>query len=439
MLVTKRNNVRVQYDPDKINQFLEHVCEGIPGVSMSDIAMNSKLFLYDGISTKDINATMLKSAENLISEESPNYDLVAGRILISDLRKAAYGGFDPDPLYEIIERNIGLGKYDPLILTRYTKEQIEELDEYIDHDRDYNFSIAGAREWQDKYLVQDRKTKEYYESPQVAYMLMAMCYFLEDDGNEEWSKLDLVKAQYDNLSLGKWNAPTPQTAGLRTPTRVYSSCTLIEVDDSINGISAAEVAGKKYATLKAGLGIGSHNLRGRGQAVRNGEAINTGSLYHSQAIEKSILSCTQGNVRKGSCTFNWLGWHLDFEEMIHYKNNAKLLEESMQHSDHFFMFNGYLLKRALANKEIFLFSPETVPELKKAFFSGDEARFATLYEEAIRNPLIAKNKLNGYDYLTLIVKERVGTGRIYIGFADNMNKYSAFLEEVAPVRMSNLC
>ena len=439
MQITKRNGAKVNYDPDKINQFLEYVCEGVSGVSMSDIVMNAKLFLYDGMSTEEINACMLKSAENLISEETPNYDKVAGRILISELRKYAYGKFEPDSLYEIIERNIELGKYDPLILEKYTKEQIDELDSYIDHDRDYDYVIAGVREWSDKYLVQNRATKKYYESPQVAYMTMAMCYFLEDDGNEEWSKMDLIKKHYDSLSLGYWNAPTPQLAGLRTNTRVYSSCVLVEVDDSIDGISAAEVAGKRYATLKAGLGIGSHNLRGRRQSIRKGEAVNTGSLYHAQAIEKSILSCTQGNVRKGSCTFNWLSWHKDFEEMIHYKNNAKPDSESMKHSDHFFMFNGYLLKRALSGSDIYLFSPENVPELKKAFFSGDNEKFGKLYEEAVLNPDIPKNKMSSQEFISLTIKERVGTGRIYLGFADNMNKYSPYIPEVAPIRMSNLC
>ena len=125
--------------------------------------------------------------------------------------------------------------------------------------------------------------------------------------------------------------------------------------------------------------------------------------------------------------------------MIHYKNNAKPLTESMQHSDHFFMYNGYLLKRALAGQDIYLFSPENVPQLKKAFFSSDNEKFGRLYEEAINNPAIKRNKVSGQEFLSLLIKERMGSGRVYIGFADNMNKYSPYIEEVAPIRMSNLC
>ena len=216
MLITKRDGSKVTYDPSKINQFLEYVCEGINGVSMSDIMLSSKLFLHEHMTTKEINSVMIKSAEDLISEETPNYDLVAGRILISEIRKSAFGVFDPDPLYNIIKDNTSIGLYDPELLVNYSKEDIEYLESHIDYDRDYNIAIAGAREWADKYLVQNRITKQYYECPQIAYMLVAMAAFMYDEGNENKSRLDFVVDYYNILSLGLWNCPTPQMAGLRT-------------------------------------------------------------------------------------------------------------------------------------------------------------------------------------------------------------------------------
>ena len=439
MLITKRDGSKVTYDPSKINQFLEYVCEGINGVSMSDIMLSSKLFLHEHMTTKEINSVMIKSAEDLISEETPNYDLVAGRILISEIRKSAFGVFDPDPLYNIIKDNTSIGLYDPELLVNYSKEDIEYLESHIDYDRDYNIAIAGAREWADKYLVQNRITKQYYECPQIAYMLVAMAAFMYDEGNENKSRLDFVVDYYNILSLGLWNCPTPQMAGLRTPTRTFSSCVLIEVDDSIDGISTAEQVGKKYSTLKAGIGIGSHNLRGNRQPIRGGEAINTGVLSHAKSIEESILSCSQGNIRKGSITFNWLGWHIDFEDLIYFKNSARLDSDSMKKSDHMIMLNGYLLRRALTGKAIWLFSPEEVPALKKAFFSSDLKLFAELYEEAIENPNLTKKSIPGDLWFTTILTERQSTGRIYLGFMDNFNKYSGYNDKVAPVRQSNLC
>lgn len=439
MYIVKRSGRKEEYDPTKIHEFLTNVCDGIDNVSMSDIVMNSKLFLRDGMTTSEINSVMTKSAEDLISEDYPNYDLVAGRILISDIRKIAYGDFDPPPLLNIIKDNVKLGLYDPAILEKYSEFDINILNENIDHERDYNISISGAREWADKYLVQNRMNKQFFESPQVAYMLIAMATFMYDNGTSTKSRLNYVIDYYNLLSLGYWNCPTPQIAGLRTPTRAYSSCVLIEVDDSIDGISAAEQIGKRYSALKSGIGIGSHNLRGRNMPIRNGEAINTGVLSHAKSIEESILSCSQGNIRKGSITFNWLGWHIDYQDIIRFKNGSRLDQDSMKHSDHMIMVNGYMLNRAISGKDIYLFSPEQVPELKKAFFSSDNELFGKLYEEAIENPNIHKKSISSQDWLIPILTERQSTGRIYIGFMDNFNKYSGYDEEKAPVRQSNLC
>ena len=439
MQVLKKNGVSVPYDVSKINSFLELITQGIDNVSMSDIIMNSNILLYDGISTTQINSIFIKSAENLITEETPNYDLVAGRILMSEIRKSAYGDFDPDDLYEIVTRNVLIGRYDPELLIHYTREEFEYFDMFIDHDRDLQFSIAGVREWEDKYLVKDKKSNQFFESPQVSYILMAMSTFMYDQGNEKYSRSDLVKLRYEHLSLGYVNSPSPQSAGLRTSTRNYSSCVLIEADDSIDGISAVERVSKKYATLKAGLGIGVQGLRATGQPIRNGEAINTGVLPHAKSIELSATSCSQGGIRKGSCTFNWLGWHLDFEDIIRYKNGAKLDDDSMKHSDHSILINEYLWTRALNNEDIWLFSPEQVPDLYNSFFLGDNAIFEKLYLEAIDMPGIAKKRIPATEWIFPIVTERFGTGRIYLLMMDNTNKYSPFIPELAPVRMSNLC
>ena len=439
MQVLKKNGVSVPYDVSKINSFLELITEGIENVSMSDIIMNSNILLYDGISTSQINSIFIKSAENLITEDTPNYDLVAGRILMSEIRKSAYGDFDPDDLYEIVTRNVLIGRYDPELLIHYTKEEFDHFDMFIDHDRDLQFSIAGVREWEDKYLVKDKKSNQFFESPQVSYILMAMSTFMYDQGNEKYSRSDLVKLRYEHLSLGYVNSPTPQSAGLRTSTRNYSSCVLIEAHDSIDGISAVERVAKKYATLKAGLGIGVQGLRATNQPIRNGEAINTGVLPHAKSIELSATSCSQGGIRKGSCTFNWLGWHLDFEDIVRYKNGAKLDDDSMKHSDHSILINEYLWTRALNNEDIWLFSPEQVPDLYNSFFLGDNAIFEKLYLEAIDMPGIAKKKIPATEWIFPIVTERFGTGRIYLLMMDNTNKYSPFIPELAPVRMSNLC
>lgn len=434
--VKKKSGVIEEYNPDKIHAFLDYVCEGISNVSISDIEMKSRLFVADGITTVDINASLVNAAEGLISIETPNYDLVAGRIIISDIRKQVYGGIHPWSLLDIIKKNVSMGVYDPAILDNYTEEDINTIDSFIHHERDMNISIAGAREWVKKYLCRHRGDNIFYESPQIAYVLISMCLFMED---KEEGRLDNIKTMYDMFSTGFWNIPTPILAGMRTPTRSFASCVLIEAGDSINSISAVETTAKRFATLKAGLGISTARLRSRGALIRNGDAINTGGLYHAQSIESSTLSVSQGGIRKGSITFSWLSWHYDFEEMINFRNTAKPQEESMQHSDHSFAINGYIYQRALKGQDIYLFDPADTPELLDAFYSSDVEKFKELYELSIGKEGVRQRRMAASTWISLLIGQRMSTGRIYIQNIDNCNSHSPFLEEVAPVRMSNLC
>lgn len=439
MIVVKRNGLKVEYNPEKINKFLEFVCDGLDA-SMSDIAMNSDLLIYDGITTDNINKALRDSAESLISENNPDYAIVAGRILMSDLRKKAYGDFTPDSLLSIIKENTYLGMYTEDLLANYTEEEIEYLDTLIDHDRDFNFSISGALEWEKKYLVQNRATGTYFETPQISYMCVAMMYFLNE--NKLYSKeerLQYVAKAYKYLSEGVWNIPTPHLARLRTPTRAFSSCVVIKTGDSIDSISAVDMAARRYATLGAGLGIHTGDLRGKLSPIRNGAAINTGALYHAQSIERAALSCSQGGVRKGSITFHWHGLHKDFLDTVSYKNSARPDADSMKHSDHAIWINGFILHKIRNNEDIYLFDPPEVPKLWKLFYSSKLSEFAKEYNRCVADPKINKIAVPSSRYIELLVAERIGTGRVYIGFADTLNEKSTYNEDKYPIFSSNLC
>lgn len=436
--VVKRDGTKVPYNPERINSFLDFVCEGL-NCHPSEIALNANLSIYDGISTVDINAALVESAQNLITVDTPDYAIAAARIVMCNLRKEVYGDFEPLDLYTIVKDNISIGVYDPIILEKYTKEEIDELDDYIDHYRDFNFSIAGARELESKYMSKNVLTGQYFETPQVAYMLIAAMYFIEDPGNKKWSRIALVKRMYDMMSLGIWNTPTPHTARLRTPTRAFSSCVLLSCGDSIPSISETSTAARRYATLGAGIGVDVSSLRGRGSPIRNGLAMNTGALYHSKAIEESALSCSQGGgIRKGSLTFNWWGLHKDIEEIFTYKNNMKKDSESIKHSDHTIFMNGHILSAAARDEDIYLFDPNSSKPLYKAFYSGDMNRYMDEYNKAVSDGTYT-SKISARSYMNIFESERMGTGRMYLAFADNINRSSMFDSDKYPVTQSNLC
>lgn len=436
--VIKRGGKVVPYNPERINTFLEFVCDGLDNVSVSEIALNSGLMIHDGISTSDINKALLESAHNLISEDTPDYAIVAGRILVCDIRKEVYGDFEPVDLLSIIKDNTELGWYDPAILEKFSEDEINELNNYIDHDRDLMYSISGMREWESKYLIKNASTSQKFESPQVSYMLVSMMYFIDDKGDGVTDRIGFIKEMYDLLSLGYWNIPTPHLARLRTPTKAFSSCVLLPVGDDIESISEASVAARRYATLGAGLGVDVSRLRSRNAPIRGGVAINTGALYHSKSIEEAALSCSQGQTRKGSLTFNWWGLHKDIEEILTYKNNMKKDSEAMKHSDHTIFINGFILDAVRNNQELHCFDPNDVPELYKSFYSDDDEWFLREYKKAVESDL-PRSIINARTYWDSLISERFNTGRVYIAFADNINKQSMYKNDKYQITQSNLC
>ena len=436
--VIKRGGNVVPYNPERINTFLEFVCDGLDNVSVSEIALNSGLMIHDGISTSDINKALLESAHNLISEDTPDYAIVAGRILVCDIRKEVYGDFEPVDLLSIIKDNTELGWYDPAILEKFSEDEINELNDYIDHDRDLMYSISGMREWESKYLIKNASTGQKFESPQVSYMLVSMMYFIDDNGDGTTDRIGFIKEMYDLLSLGYWNIPTPHLARLRTPTRAFSSCVLLPVGDDIESISEASVAARRYATLGAGLGVDVSRLRSRNAPIRGGVAINTGALYHSKSIEEAALSCSQGQTRKGSLTFNWWGLHKDIEEILTYKNNMKKDSEAMKHSDHTIFINGFILDAVRNNQELHCFDPNDVPELYKSFYSDNDEWFLAEYKKAVESDL-PRSIINARTYWDSLISERFNTGRVYIAFADNINKQSMYKNDKYLITQSNLC
>lgn len=436
--VIKRGGNIVPYNPERINTFLEFVCDGLDNVSVSEIALNSGLMIHDGISTSDINKALLESAHNLISEDTPDYAIVAGRILVCDIRKEVYGDFEPVDLLSIIRDNTELGWYDTAILEKFPENEINELNDYIDHDRDLMYSISGMREWESKYLIKNASTGQKFESPQVSYMLVSMMYFIDDKGDGVTDRIGFIKEMYDLLSLGYWNIPTPHLARLRTPTRAFSSCVLLPVGDDIDSISEASVTARKYATLGAGLGVDVSRLRSRNAPIRGGVAINTGALYHSKSIEEAALSCSQGQTRKGSLTFNWWGLHKDIEEILTYKNNMKKDSEAMKHSDHTIFINGFILDAVRNNQELHCFDPNDVPGLYKSFYSDNDEWFLTEYKKAVESDL-PRSIINARTYWDSLISERFNTGRVYIAFADNINKQSMYKNDKYLITQSNLC
>lgn len=433
--VVKRDGTSELLDLEKIHKVITWAAEGLDNVSVSLVELRANVQFYSGITTEDIHQTIIKSASDLISEESPDYQYLAARLNMFHLRKKAYGVFTPPSLLEQVTKLTALGVYDKGILESYTVNEIEELAAAIDHSRDLSFSYAAVKQMEGKYLAQNRVTGQIYESPQFMYMLISACLFSE---YPKATRLGYVKQYYDACSLFKISLPTPIMAGVRTPTKQFSSCTKIEVDDSLDSINAGANAIVKYISQRAGIGINAGRIRALGSPIRNGEAFHTGCIPFYKHFQTAVKSCSQGGLRGGAATLFYPLWHLEVESLLVLKNNRGVEENRVRQLDYGVQLNKLMYERLIKGGNITLFSPSDVDGLYDAFFE-DQDLFQTLYEKYENDPTIRKKVVKAADLFSSMMQERASTGRIYIQNVDHCNTHSAFNPEVAPVRQSNLC
>ncbi|MDO4441899.1 MAG: class 1a ribonucleoside-diphosphate reductase subunit alpha [Moraxella sp.] len=433
--VTKRDGRLEPINLEKIHKVITWAAEGLSNVSVSQVELKSHIQFYDGIRTKDIHETIIKAAADLISAETPDYQYLAARLAIFHLRKIAYGEYEPPHLYDHVVKLTDSGKYDKHILADYSKDEFDELESYIEHDRDMNLAYAAVEQMMGKYLVQDRVTKQVYESPQFLYMLVGMCLFAGYDKSE---RLGYVKRFYDATSNFYISLPTPIMAGVRTPTRQFSSCVLIECADNLDSINATTSAIVRYVSQRAGIGINAGAIRALGSPIRGGEAQHTGCIPFFKMFQAAVKSCSQGGVRGGAATLFYPMWHLEVESLLVLKNNRGVEDNRVRHMDYGVQINKTLYARLIQNKDITLFSPSDVPGLYEAFFA-DQAEFERLYTQYETDESIRKRSIAARELFSLMLQERASTGRIYIQNVDHCNTHSPFDPSVAPIRQSNLC
>ena len=433
--VIKSDGSKVDIDLEKIHKMVEKSCRKITGVSESLVEMNSGLQFYDGITTQEIQKILVKSASDLISLESPNYQFVAARLLLFAVQKQVFNTKWKDaeiypPLRDIVERNVEKGLYTKDLLKDYTEEEYIKLNSYLRHSRDYEFTYAGLQQVVDKYLIQDRSTGTLFETPQFMYMLIAMTLFRNYDKDK---RLSYIQKYYNATSTFKINIPTPIMAGVRTPLKQFASCVLVDSDDTLDSLFASDMAIGRYVAQRAGIGINAGRVRGLGAKIRGGEVQHTGVIPFLKKFESTVRCCTQNGVRGGSATVHFPIWHQEIEDVIVLKNNKGTEDNRVRKLDYSIQLSELFYKRFLNNEEITLFSPHDVPGLYEAFGTDTFDEMYQKYENAYSVP---KKKISARELITDLLKERAETGRIYIMNIDHSNTHSSFLDKV---NMSNLC
>ena len=429
--VVKRDGAEEPINLEKVHKMVEFACEGLAGVSASQVEMSSGLQFFDGIKTSQVQEILVKSASDLIELDHPNYQYVAARLLLFGLEKSVHGHPDtPPPITQHIERCIKKGVYDPGIATKYSPEEWVQIDSYIDYGRDYLFTYAGLRQVVDKYLVQDRSSGEKYETPQQMYIMIAATLFAN---YPQETRLDYVRRYYNAVSKHRINIPTPVMAGVRTPLRQFASCVLVDVDDTIDSIFSSDMAIGYYVAQRAGIGINAGRIRGINSKIRGGEVQHTGVVPFLKKFEATVRCCTQNGVRGGSATVHFPIWHQEIEDILVLKNNKGTEDNRVRKLDYSVQISKLFYERFISNKNVSLFSPHNVPGLYDAFGTPS---FDELYVAYENDASIPRSTVPAQELILNLLKERAETGRIYIMNIDHCNEHSSFKDKV---NMSNLC
>ena len=428
--VKKRSGKIEKFNIEKIHRVINWATENLSNVSLTDIEINAKINLHDGVSTKEIHELLIESAANLISVEKPNYQYVAGRLLNYQLRKDVWKGKHAPRLLEFLNQGLKYKIYDSSILDKYTEDEINKMGEFIDHERDYNFTYAGIKQLCDKYLIKDRVTGKIYETPQFAYLLISAYAFINYPKD---TRLSYVRRFYDAISKHKINLPTPVMAGVRTPSKNYASCCLIGVDDTRESITASATAVSMATANRCGIGIDVSKIRAIGSPIKNGEVVHTGLIPFLKIYESSVKAWQQNGLRGGSATCNLQWWHYEIEDIVVLKNNAGTDDNRVRKLDYTVGMSKLFYDRVLKDEDVTLFNVVEVPELYEAWGTKD---FDRIYKECESKKLKIKKKISARKLFSLIIKERVETGRIYILNVDHANTHGAWLDKVT---MSNLC
>ena len=429
--VVKRSGQIEPIDLEKMHKMVDAACEGLAGVSASQVEIQSGIQFYDGITTGEIQEILIRSASDLIDLDHPNYQFVAARLLLFSVRKSVYGKMRDLPgLLSHIKECVNRGIYDSEVLDKYSEDELEKVNSYIDHHRDFLFTYAGLRQVVDKYLVQDRSTGKVYESPQFMYVMIALTIF-QDYPKE--TRLNYVRRYYDAISKHKINIPTPIMAGVRTPLRQFASCVLVDVDDTLDSIFSSDMAIGRYVAQRAGIGINAGRIRGINAKIRGGEVQHTGVVPFLKKFESTVRCCTQNGIRGGSATVHFPIWHQEIEDIIVLKNNKGTEDNRVRKLDYSIQISKLFYERFIKDGDISLFSPHDVPGLYDAFGTDE---FDDLYTSYESDGSIPRKTIGAQKLIMDLLKERAETGRIYIMNMDHCNSHSSFKDKV---NMSNLC
>ncbi len=425
--IIKRDGRTEEYDPKKMYQVLLWACEGKEALA-NELLTDIDIKVFDRISIQKLFDEVIETAANKISEMFPIWDEVAKRLYIQKIYKEVWGIKRSEyPFYgEVLKKGTQYGVYDKTIIDSFTPEEIQELNDYIDPERDFDLDYLGLRVFMDKYSIRYTPTKNL-ELPQHGFMRLAMFAFWQETTN----RINLIKERYNHLSRLYFSEATPKWLNSLTHNPQMASCVVSKMPDNSWGINKIDSNLGLFSKYGGGLAVDVSSLRCSGSKIRkSGES--HGPVPFIKKIESTVSAYNQLGKRNGACAVYFPWWHYDAPDMIELKEEGGTEDRRARKLQYAVKWNRLFTERILEDGEITLFDPKETPELLETW--GDE--FTKWYVYYENKPKIRKKKIQAIDFAFQIMKQRIETGNLYIFFEENVQEQNNFNEKI---NSSNLC
>ncbi|MBV1928259.1 MAG: ribonucleoside-diphosphate reductase subunit alpha, partial [Gammaproteobacteria bacterium] len=412
--IIKRGGTLVPFDADKLNKWAEWACEGLFGVHWSDVVTKAIKAGYEGMRTEELQRCLIDAAISMV-ELNTDYEKVAAKLYLADLRKRVFDNYTPPEFHSFYYEMVYKGLWEEM---GYDNIDLAIISKHIDHSRDYLFPYSGLRQMGDKYLLRNKITSELYETPQFLYMGLAMA-------SMRGEPLADVLEFYDAMSNHKVNVPTPPLIGCRTPDKGFASCCLISGGDDADSIEAAGHIVYQMVKNRSGIGI-ELETRGPMEPVKNGLVQHNGKLNYYRMIDALTKANTQES-RGGSATMQYPFFDPEIDMLLKLRNPKTVDKARIDTMDYSFAVNKYFWAQYIQGNKIALISPYYAPDTHKAFYGKDIDVFIEAYEREVngwKDQKVIRMEdgsftspvkwIDGAELVEIFADQRSDTARIYM-------------------------
>jgi len=425
--VLKRSGLLEDLDIGKQEASLMWATKDVPNTSISEIMMRAKIHMYEGIPTSFIHDVFIKVCDDMSSLKDIGYDTVAKNLYVDKMYKIVYGSTTPWNLHKIVDNVKGNPKYNT-VLQEFSREELDELDNVLDHSADFNYYYSGIKYETTGYGILEKGL--ITETPQIINILGSMDAFSDYPNRVYW-----IKKLYNKLKEFKITLPSPERRALRTPRTDYASCVLVRHGDSIDSYIESSKALVAFTVASAGVGEDIADVASVGDKVKNGDIVHSGKIPIIKSINSDVSKASQ-NGRRGSATPFINFFDPELLTVMSLKSPRMPEEDRINDLSYGIKVNQFVYDRARAGGKISLFSTRACPDMLKLFYSSDIAAFTKYYEECELKGLATEEIDARKFFSTSIATESTETSAYYIVNIDEANTNTPYKE---PISQTNIC